>query len=124
MLTRRLQNSIWDDFFLFPLTEARTSPRVDARWKEHDDRYDISVAAPGLEKGDFNISIEENVITISYGLEDQKKSFEFVSRFKKSYSLPRDSDLENVSASYKNGVLIVSVPRSEERKGVRTIAVK
>ena len=88
-----------------------------------DDRYDISLIAPGLEKKDFNITLEGNRITISYDASDNKESYAYATKYSKSYTVPADCDIENILASYKNGVMVVSLPKAESAKP-RTIKIK
>ena len=91
--------------------------------KETDDAYEISLISPGLEKSDFNITLEGKTITISYDVSDSKNSYSYATKYSKSYSLPSDGDADNITASYKNGVLIVSLPKSASAKP-RAITVK
>ena len=91
--------------------------------KDLDDRYDISLIAPGLEKKDFNITLEGNRITISYDASDNKESYAYATKYSKLYTVPADCDIENISASYKNGVMVVSLPKAESAKP-RTIKIK
>lgn len=103
---------IWgDDLWSRPLApvQDRHTPAV----REHDDRFDISLAAPGLEKGDFNISIESNRLTLSYDASDKQDRYAYATKYSKSYTLPSNCDVEKIDASYKNGVLVVSLPKTE-----------
>jgi HSP20 family protein len=91
--------------------------------KDLEDRYEISLIAPGLEKKDFNITLEGNRITISYDASDNKESYAYATKYSKSYTTPPDCDIENISALYKNGVMVVSLPKAESAKP-RAIKVK
>lgn len=90
---------------------------------ENKNNYLLFMAAPGLEKKDFNIDIHENVLTISVKKESNKeeknenqsllKEYNY-STFERSFNLPKDTvDTENISASYKNGELLVEIPKVE-----------
>lgn len=91
---------------------------------EGKDDFRIEVAAPGLEKEDFRINLNNNVLTISTDKENkqEEKDEKFMRRefsymqFSRSFSLPQSADSEKISASYKNGVLNVSIPKKEEAK--------
>jgi len=112
----------FDDMWTKPLireTKDYHKPIV----KDLEDRYDISLIAPGLEKKDFNITLEGNRITLSYDASNNKESYAYATKYSKSYTVPTDCDIETVSASYKNGVLIVSLPKAESAKP-RTIKIK
>ena len=88
-----------------------------------DKEYNLELACPGLEKGDLDIEVKNNIpelgqISSSHALivsythkEESKKSF-VCSSFRKTWSLPKDSDVEKVSASYDQGVFKVTVPRT------------
>ena len=112
----------FDDLWTRPLikeTKDYHKPIV----KDLEDRYDISLIAPGLEKKDFNITLEGNRITISYDASDNKESYAYATKYSKSYTVPADCDIENISALYKNGVMVVSLPKAESAKP-RTIKIK
>ena len=112
----------FDDLWTRPLikeTKDYHKPIV----KDLEDRYDISLIAPGLEKKDFNITLEGNRITISYDASDNKESYAYATKYSKSYTVPADCDIENISALYKNGVMVVSLPKAESAKP-RIIKIK
>jgi HSP20 family protein len=87
-----------------------------------DEGYSLELACPGLEKSDLEIEVKNNIpelgpISSSHALivsythkEDSENSF-VCSSFKKTWTLPKDSDVEKVSASYDQGIFRVSVPR-------------
>ncbi len=94
--------------------------------------FRIEVAAPGMEKKDFNIDLEHNVLTISSEKEvkseeeDEKimrKEFSYTS-FSRSFSLPESVDLDKISAKYKDGVMTISIPKKEEAKVKLTRQIK
>ena len=80
--------------------------------------YLIELAAPGYERGDFDISVHEDVLTIKADLhEDRVRSKDSFSRrehnyhtFTRSWSLPDGVDEDNITATYRNGILDVFVP--------------
>jgi HSP20 family protein len=91
---------------------------------EDNDGYTIEVAAPGLNKKDFNIHLENNVLTISSEREDNvennegttfRREFSYNS-FKRSFSLPDSIDTEKIKASHKEGILYLALPKREEAK--------
>ncbi|MFW5777874.1 MAG: Hsp20/alpha crystallin family protein [Bacteroidota bacterium] len=92
---------------------------------ENGDRFAIELMAPGREKGDFDLHLEDDVLTISSEKEyqhDEEKDGTFMrrefgySQFKRSFTLPDTADQENIAANYKNGVLHISIPKKEEAK--------
>ncbi len=109
---------------------------------EGENEFTVEVAAPGLEKKDFKIDLENDVLTISSVREDNevdnkeenkketndqytRREFAY-SNFSRSFNLPDSVDAENITAAHKNGILNVSIPKKEEAKAkpARQIAVK
>ncbi len=113
-----------DDFLsnFFDNTNLGTVPAVNII--ESKDDFAIEVAAPGLEKKDFNVDVHNNVLTISSQKEfkDEQRDEKVMRRefsytaFKRSFSLPDGADSDKIKASYKDGILTVSIPKKEEAK--------
>lgn len=94
--------------------------------QENEDMFIVEVAAPGKTREDFNIELDNDVLTIS--AEEKKenetsekngrftrKEFSY-SNFKRAFSLPETVNSEEISASYENGVLMINLPKKEEAK--------
>jgi HSP20 family protein len=103
----------------FPMNHSKS--RIPAtNIKKAEDNYEINMAAPGLKKTDFKISLEKNVLTISYeAIEENNENeslFNYLKRefrvegFSRSFVLPESTQTEDISAKYENGILIVTVP--------------
>ncbi|MCB0550447.1 MAG: Hsp20/alpha crystallin family protein [Phaeodactylibacter sp.] len=99
---------------------------------ENGGAFRIEVAAPGLEKADFQVDIDKNVLTIEVNKEFQPAEGETYKRrefgyfgFKRSFQLPETIDTAGISATYVNGVLLVNLPKKEEaqEKPARTIQI-
>ncbi|MBT8385044.1 MAG: Hsp20/alpha crystallin family protein [Bacteroidia bacterium] len=130
--------TILDDFFRdwsttnFSDTNT-TLPAVNI--KEDDNAFTVEVAVPGMEKKDFHIDLEDNILTISSEktVEDKevkdnytRKEYSYQS-FKRSFTLPKNVvDSDKIAAQYKNGELIIAIPKREEAKPkpARLIEVK
>lgn len=93
---------------------------------ESDDNFKVEVAAPGKAKKDFNIELENDVLTISSEMNDEKETpvengkftrreFSYHS-FKRAFGLPETVNSEEISANYENGVLTILLPKREEAK--------
>ncbi|MFH1121249.1 MAG: Hsp20/alpha crystallin family protein [Bacteroidota bacterium] len=121
--------SIVDEFFgrdylpnLFEFQTGINMPSVNIIEGKEDFR--IEVAAPGLEKGDFRINLENNILTISSEKEekDEQKEERYMRRefsytsFHRSFSLPQSVEADKVSASHSNGVLSILIPKRDEAK--------
>jgi HSP20 family protein len=86
--------------------------------------FKIEVAAPGLDKEDFKIELNNNVLTISSDKEEKSEENDqkYTRRefcytcFKRSFTLPNTVDSEKISANHKNGILYVSIPKRDEAK--------
>jgi HSP20 family protein len=123
--------SVFEDFFK-PWNEmtginglwgkTMTMPAVNIT--EDKDFYKICVAAPGLEKKDFNIDVEGNMLTISSEKEEKKeeknerltrKEYNY-SSFSRSFTLPEAVMTEKIEALYEGGELKVMLPKKEEAK--------
>lgn len=110
-----------------------TVPAVNIQ--ENEEEFIVALAAPGMEKKDFNINIENEILTISSEKTEEKKENEdtYTRReysyrsFTRSFNLPKDMIAsDKIVANYKNGELIITVPKREEVKAKppRLIEVK
>ena len=106
------------------------TPRVNVR--ETDEEIVVSAELPGLEEKDFDISLEEDVLTIKGEKrsehEEKREGFHHVETmsgsFERRMRLSCEVDADEVKATYKNGVVTVVLPkRPEERPEVRTVPV-
>lgn len=113
------------DFFMEPqhFFGQSNQPRVNI--KQTDNEYNIELAAPGFEKEDFKLELENNILSISIEntnenneSNDSYTHFEFQNQaFKRSFTLPKGKTKEEeISASYKNGILSINIPKTEEAK--------
>lgn len=75
---------------------------------------------PGLRKEEIEISLHDGVLTIAgdrkNGSGDGDKAERFVGKFRRSVTLPTQIDSAKVTASYKDGILTVTLPKAEEAK--------
>ena len=111
--------------------EGVMAPRIDI--SETEKEYLINAELPGIEEKDIELEVHGDVLSIKAQREhesrdeneDEKRGYLKTERhygmFQRTLQLPEDADAENVTASYKNGVLHVSVarkapPKNESRK--------
>lgn len=104
-------------------TNSSTLPSVNI--KETPESFEVEVAAPGMEKKDFQITLEGNLLTISSSKKDQKeenngqyarREFSYQS-FQRSFELAKNVvDGEHIEAKYENGVLKLMIPKTEDAK--------
>lgn len=110
-----------------------TLPSVNV--KETEDNYEVEVAAPGMDKKDFHITLDGNLLTISSEKQtnDEQQKGNYTRRefsyqsFQRSFELPKDVvDEQRIEAKYNNGVLHLVIPKKEEakRKAPKMIEVR
>jgi HSP20 family protein len=106
----------------FSLTNT-TIPSVNI--KETDNEFMVEMAAPGMEKDDFKIDLNNNLLTISSekqaenkvdeGKNITRREFSYQS-FSRSFTLPAIVETDKITAKYTNGILNVHIPKREEAK--------
>jgi len=93
------------------------------------------MSAPGLEKKDFKIELNNSVLTISSEkkVENETKDDQQFTRrefsyqsFSRSFNLPETVESEKIAAKYENGILSINIPKKEEAKPkpVKQIEIK
>ncbi len=141
MLVKRDSNtyfpSIFDAFFN-DVAEAKESAnlftRPDFNVYETDKSFIVEAAVPGLNKKDFNIEVNDNILQISSKVERKEegkinKDHKYYYRgfcygdFNKSYSLPENINKEKIVANYENGILSVNIPKEKEVKISKQIKI-
>lgn len=140
--TNPLHPAFFDDLFSRELfswgnsnfsSTSTTVPAVNI--KENNESFEVEVAAPGMQKSDFSVTLEGNTLTISSVKKNQyndsgdsytRREFSYQS-FQRSFELPRDVVDENhIEAKYDNGLLKLIIPKSESarKKSPRLIEIK
>ena len=126
----RTRDSIFDDLFneLYSLPTSflsksgmDLSPRIDI--SETDNEYKIEAELPGINQKEIDVKIDNNILTIKGKKEDIKEEKEknyhlrerYYGAFQRSISLPNNIEPEKIKASFENGVLNISVPKSDKR---------
>jgi HSP20 family protein len=102
-------------------TLSRWTPSVDVY--QDKDHFTVVAELPGLKKEDIDISLHGDTLTISGERKAEEKQADqgfrterFFGKFQRSLTLPSLVNTEKVKASYKDGVLQVVLPKSEEAK--------
>jgi HSP20 family protein len=111
---------------------GRSMPAVNI--KENDKNYEVELAAPGYEKKDFNVSIDNGILTVSAEKREEKEKKEDsytrrefgYSSFSRSFNLPTNTNEEGIDASYVDGVLKLKIEKKQEPNGKlrKAISVK
>ena len=98
------------------------SPAIDLF--EDKDNVIVKAELPGMKKEEIDVSLHEGTLTISGERKSEREEKEgetyrserFYGRFQRSVLLPGSVSVEKVSANYKDGVLTITMPKSEEAK--------
>ena len=109
-------NSLFDTW----TSTGKRYPRVDVY--ETGNAYVIEAEVAGYSEDKINLSVDKHILTISS--EEVKKELKEgttkiseeinLPAFERSFSLPEGSDEEKISADYKNGILLITIPKSEK----------
>ena len=130
-------NNLVDDLFAeFPVlykNEQNWKGTVPVNIKETDKNYSIEIVAPGFEKTDFKVSLEQQLLTISAEKKNEVKEenekqirSEYSYRsFKRSFTLDEKTDGTKIDAKYVNGVLALNLPKKAEvREAAKEITIQ
>lgn len=125
-----LRNEI-NSLFESPLWAATGQSQLFNGWTpaldlyQNNDNVVAVIELPGMRKEDIDISLHDGMLTISgerkdesksNGDQDAARSERFVGKFRRSISLPTQVESNKVSATYKDGILTVTLPKAEEAK--------
>ncbi len=113
------------------LTPEFSVPKVNVR--ETKDDYFVDMAVPGMKKTDFNIDLDNELLTISAEAKEENENSEdtFTRRefgyksFKRTFTLPESIDESKIKAKYEDGILSIQLPKREDAKPkpARTIKI-
>lgn len=122
-----------DQFFTQPLWESpldgRQFSRVPAaNIRETNDEYFVELAAPGLDKKDFHVDVDNGVLEIKVEKEEERererkhytrREYSY-SAFYRSFTLPESVNADQIEAEYEHGILKVRLPKLAEMKKKKT----
>lgn len=120
--------SLFDDFFAPTRRDERSAsiwswnPAVDVI--DNDDHIEIKAELPGVEKENLDVDIKDRVLTLKGERRDDREVKEeryyrrerSYGRFERSFTLPAGVDPEKIEANYRDGVLHITAPKSEQSK--------
>lgn len=116
-------SDIMDEFFNDAVATRRDTftPSIDI--SETEKQFVIDVEVPGVDKKDIELSIENNTLTISgerkFEKKEDNKQYHRVEShygtFSRTFSLPDNVKTESIHASYNNGILSITVDKSEQQ---------
>lgn len=115
-----------NDMFLMPMHLNRfandTMPAANLR--ETDKEYAIELAVPGMKRDDFNIEVDEHMLSVSCQREENineekddytRREYNY-SSFSRTFRLPETVVADKIKAQYDNGVLHITVPKAEQKE--------
>ena len=98
---------------------------------EKDGKIYVEMEAPGYTKDDMDISIDKGELSITFEMEDKEdENKKYLHRERKSYSRVTrtfylgDVSEDDIDASFKNGVLVISAPKKKEIETKKSISIK
>ena len=121
-----------DDRWLTFNGDGWTSKIPAANIQEKDAEYVIELAAPGMEKKDFHVDVENGNLCISSEKKSEtkeedngytRKEFGY-SSFSRSFALPDNVNEDKIKASYKDGILSLALPKKEGAESIPKKEIK
>lgn len=118
----------WKDFFGMDFFNsgfpAMRSNMPAVNLSENESSYCVDLVAPGFKKEDFKVSVNEDILTINAESKEEKnqdgKEYsrrEYTSSsFTRSFKLPDNTIDDQIAANYKDGILNITIPKSEKEK--------
>jgi HSP20 family protein len=97
--------------------------KIKSNFQEKADRFVLELLIPGFDKENIEVSLKEFEIIIEAKKEEESEKEKFnytlkefeIESFERAYSLPKNSDLENIESKYKNGILTIEVFKVKEK---------
>ena len=122
--TDQLFTSIFDDFFGSNIFDSRTLKRnhlPSVNILDNEKFFELNLAAPGKNRKDFIIELEDQILTISSesftnndGSDNFTRQEYRYDNFKRSFRLPDSINKSLIKAKYENGILSISLPKHKE----------
>ena len=127
MIPRRDSFDLWEELFKDPFFSPRESKvmRTDIKENKHD--YSIIMDLPGYEKEDIKVDIDNGYLNVSASMNksnDEEEKGKFVRRERyfgecsRSFYVGDEVSDKDIKASFKNGILTLTVPKVEETKEI------
>lgn len=125
---RENMRSFFEDFPVWSSTGR--GPAVDVR--EEDRQYVVEAELPGMTEKDVRVDVDDDTLTIASTRQEQseEKKEGYLRRerrstaFQRSFALPADVEESKIDATFKNGLLTVTLPKGKESSRRRSISVK
>ncbi|MET0637605.1 MAG: Hsp20/alpha crystallin family protein [Chitinophagaceae bacterium] len=123
-LQRTINNLVDDIFTEFPVAFRNDNKFVPVNIIEKESGYQIEVVAPGFEKNDFKVNVDQQILSISAEVKEaaagetgkQIRREHRISSFKRTFTLDEKIDANSIEAKYVNGILNLNLPKKAEVK--------
>jgi HSP20 family protein len=125
-------NSLFNEFFATPTLGTTRANYVPVNILETEKGFKLEIAAPGLGKEDFTITVDKNVLTVKAKKEQKqeengpvyrRREFNFT-EVERTFRIPESIDTDQVNAVFNNGILEIElVKKAELQPVVKTIAI-
>jgi HSP20 family protein len=116
-----LNNWLNDEFIGIPTIDHSIKTLPPVNLIESKESYTIELSAPGFDKDDFKIELDNFNLSVSLDIDDKlNESVQYIKReynyssFKRSFKLAKYSDINKIDASYVNGILTIQIPKTKE----------
>lgn len=128
---QKRMNDLFEDFFhelpFSPVSgKGAFSPVTDLA--ETDKEYQITLELPGLSEKDVEIFLDNDVLTIKGEKKQEERNYHYIERrygsFYRSIQLPSKVNAEKIQASFKNGVLSITLPKDVSSSAAKKIEIK
>ena len=113
-------NNIFNDGWNIETYKTKDLPAVDI--VENDDKFVLKADFPGFEKKDINLAVENDVLKISATHSKKENDITYTirerqtSELERSFTLPESVIANKISAKFKNGMLVINIPKAKEKK--------
>ena len=117
-------NEVFDDKLSTNFEGSFNGSKPPVNIIDGDSIFKVEIIVPGLNKTDFELGIDNNILTVNYKIEPTKDEgsekfthHEFkLESFKRTFTLPKTINQDEITAEYKDGILNISLPKNEEAK--------
>ena len=126
-------SEFFNNDFLERVEKSATNYMPKANIKELEKEYVIELAVPGYSKKDFELNVEDDTLKISAQKEVKKEEKDgdklihseyYIDSFERSFTLSKNVDVDKIGASYKDGIMTVTIPKKEEVYLKKMIKIK
>lgn len=121
--------SLFDEFETVPATsrfERNFLPATDVIENEND--FEVNLSLAGFEKSDFNVKVDNHVLIVSGEKKKLEKKYNVketsYGKFVRKFSLPKEVMIDEITANYVNGVLLIKIPKDTSTLKTKLIEVQ